>query len=157
MYLTHAHFANLGKPGTYAEEVKKDQRGVNLHEAEVPNLDSAPIFKVPMPNNLVTKTMPANTTRRKRQLLSLLNSLRVTLKNYLTLSLLRARQASYLPFEPLTQPVPNWRQNSKIQRETFKSRPPQRYCMGGIPADPTDSGLKLFDKDPKTYATLGKH
>lgn len=59
MVLIHTHLANLGKPGTYAEEVKKGLKGDYLPEVEVPNImDSASIFNVSMSKNLITKTKP---------------------------------------------------------------------------------------------------
>jgi len=45
--LINAHLANIGRPGTYAEEVKKGLRTGNLPEVEVPNgIDSAAIFQI---------------------------------------------------------------------------------------------------------------
>jgi len=54
--LINAHLANLGRPGTYAQEVKKGLRMANLPEVEVPNdVDSGAIFQVIPPKVIPDK------------------------------------------------------------------------------------------------------
>lgn len=54
--LINVHLANLGRPGTYAEEVKKGLRTANLSEVNLPNdVDSGAIVQIIPPhlqNNL---------------------------------------------------------------------------------------------------------
>lgn len=62
--LINAHLANIGKPGTYAEEVKKGLKAANLPEVDVPNdADSAAIFQVVPPP--APQTMEAPNTAQK--------------------------------------------------------------------------------------------
>jgi len=62
--LINAHLANLGRPGTYAQEVKKGLRMANLPEVEVPNdVDSGAIFQVIPPK--VTPPTTDTTVRPK--------------------------------------------------------------------------------------------
>lgn len=62
--LINAHLANIGRPGTYAEEVKKGLQTTNLPEVDVSNdADSALIFQVAPPPSLQT-TQESSTTRK---------------------------------------------------------------------------------------------
>lgn len=62
--LINAHLANLGRPGTYAEEVKKGLRAANLPEVEVPNnVNSADILHV-IPPPQPTENQTTHQTER---------------------------------------------------------------------------------------------
>lgn len=64
--LINSHLANTGRPGTYAEEVKKGLKTANLPEVEVPNdVDSPAIFQIipPTTNQPSAKAPKVQTPR----------------------------------------------------------------------------------------------
>lgn len=63
--IINAHLANIGRPGTYTQEVKKGLRAANLPEVQVPNhVNSVDTFQVIPPPQPTESQMTTQQTER---------------------------------------------------------------------------------------------
>lgn len=153
--LINAHLANIGRPGTYAEEVKKGLRTGNLPEVEVPNgIDSAAIFQIippttsqpparapelqatNEPTSAYTDVQPSIRPKERHASISTASTtseLSHVLALEAAISVMDTDNTAQEEELEITNPPQQTGTSSKEQR---KQKPVTKLLFGGIPADP---------------------